>query len=93
MAASNAGSRFSGQAQKIALLWSPIASAVWSPPLVMLVVVLVLGQVTVMGATPTVARELAMIATNLAGTAPWQAFSVLAAGAVILIRHRLGARD
>ncbi len=30
MAASNAGGRFSGQAQKIALLWSPIASAVGS---------------------------------------------------------------
>lgn len=76
----------------IAALLSPPKlgwTVVWLPPLAAATVVALLGQVTLLGATPTVAREIAMIAAGLTTLAPAQVLSVVLAAALLLLRHKL----
>jgi len=68
--------------------WAPV----WLPPLAMLALIAVLGQVTLLGAMPTLAREVAMIAANLTTTAPAQLISVALAAAIVFARRKLLSR-
>lgn len=60
------------------------------PPLAMLSVVAVLGQVAIIGSRPTVVRELALVVAGLAATAPAQLASVAAVAGLIAWRRRRG---
>lgn len=60
--------------------------AVWLPPLVMALVIGVLGQVTLLGSSPTLARELSMFLAAMASAAPAQVVAVL--GTFIIVRWR-----
>lgn len=60
--------------------------AVWNPPLVMALVVGVLGQVTLLGTAPTLARELSMFLAAMASAAPAQVIAVL--GSFLIVRWR-----
>jgi hypothetical protein len=66
------------------LNWFPV----WLPPLAMLAVLAVAGQITLIGARPTVARELSMIMVNLAATAPAQIVAMVMVAVVIGLRRR-----
>lgn len=68
--------------------WLPVAF----PPLVMLAVIVVLGQITLIGSRPTLVRELAMIVSQLTATAPAQVAAVVLMGAVLYLRRRLSSR-
>lgn len=64
--------------------WFPAAF----PPLVMMGVILVLGQITLIGSRPTIAREFAMVVSQLTATAPAQVASVLLMAALLYLRRR-----
>ncbi len=66
------------------LNWFPV----WLPPLAMLTVIAVAGQITLIGARPTLAREVSMIMVNLAATAPAQIIAMAVVAAVIGLRRR-----
>lgn len=78
----------------VALLTSPRAGwfPVALPPLAMLTVVLVLGQLTLIGSRPTFVRELAMVVSNLTALAPAQVASVAAVAAILSARQRRSRR-
>ncbi|MCH9720017.1 MAG: hypothetical protein K0U60_09135 [Actinomycetia bacterium] len=76
----------------IAALLSPPKlgwAVVWLPPLAAATVVALLGQVTLLGAAPTLAREIAMIAAGLTTLAPAQVLSVALAAVLLLLRRKL----
>ncbi len=76
----------------IAALLSPPKlgwTVAWLPPLVAATVVALLGQITLLGSTPTLAREIAMIAAGLTTLAPAQVLSVALAIALLLVRRKL----
>jgi hypothetical protein len=60
--------------------------AIWMPPLVMALVVAVLGQITLLGASPTIAREVSMFFAAMASSAPAQVVAV--GGAFLILRWR-----
>jgi hypothetical protein len=68
--------------------WFPVAL----PPLAMLTVILVLGQLTLIGSRPTFVRELAMVVSNLTAMAPAQVVSVAAVAAILFVRYRRTSR-
>ena len=61
----------------------------WLPPLAAATVVAVLGQITLLGSTPTVAREIAMIAAGLTTLAPAQIVSVVIAIGLLALRRKM----
>jgi hypothetical protein len=76
----------------IAALLSPPKlgwTVAWLPPLAAATVVALLGQVTLLGSTPTLAREIAMIAAGLTTLAPAQVLSVTIAIVLLLVRRKL----
>lgn len=60
--------------------------AVWQPPLVMALVVVVLGQITLLGTSLSLARELSMFFAAMASAAPAQVVAVV--GAFLIVRWR-----
>ena len=62
------------------------------PPVAMLLVILVAGQLTILGSRPTVAREATMIMANLAATAPAQVIAMIGVAVVLFLRRRLRRR-
>lgn len=58
------------------------------PPLALFIVVLVLGQVTLLGTGFSATRELTMVLAALTAQAPAQLISVVAVGGILLIRRR-----
>lgn len=68
--------------------WFPV----WLPPVAMLLVILVAGQLTILGSRPTVAREATMIMANLAATAPAQVIAMIGVAMVLFLRRRLRRR-
>lgn len=60
--------------------------AVWLPPLVMALVIAVLGQITLLGSSPTIARELSMFFAAMASAAPAQVIAV--GGAFLIVKWR-----
>lgn len=64
--------------------WFPV----WLPPVAMLLVILVAGQLTLIGSRPTVAREATMVMANLAATAPAQVIAMIVVAAVLFVRRR-----
>lgn len=60
--------------------------AVWIPPLVMALVIAVLGQITLLGTSPTIAREISMFLAAMASAAPAQVVAV--GGAFLILRWR-----
>lgn len=65
---------------------------IWLPPVAMAAVIALAGQLTLIGARPTLAREATMIMANLAATAPAQV-AAMAVVAVVLIVRRRSARN
>jgi hypothetical protein len=63
-------------------------TAAWMPPLAITAVIAVLGQLTLLGAMPTFAREVALVAANLTSLAPAQLSSVAAAALILYLRRR-----
>jgi hypothetical protein len=63
-------------------------TAAWMPPLAITAVILVFGQATFIGAMPTIARELAMVASNLTALAPAQLISVVGAAIILWLKRR-----
>ncbi|MFN8126238.1 MAG: hypothetical protein U0R64_07005 [Candidatus Nanopelagicales bacterium] len=61
------------------------------PPLVMLAVILVAGQVTLIGSRPTLGREFAMVVSQLTATAPAQVGSVAIIAVLLFLRRRLSS--
>ncbi len=59
------------------------ATVIWSPPVAMAIVVLGLGQITLLGATPTVARELSMFLSAMSSSAPLQLGAIVAAFVIL----------
>jgi hypothetical protein len=66
-------------------------TAMWMPPLAVAAVIAVMGQVTLLGSMPTVARELAMMAAGLTAVAPAQLASVVAAAVILWVKRRAAA--
>ena len=60
--------------------------AVWQAPLVMALVIAVLGQITLLGTSPTMAREVSMFFAAMASAAPAQVAAV--GGAFLVVRWR-----
>ncbi|MCB0918676.1 MAG: hypothetical protein KDC39_08925 [Actinobacteria bacterium] len=72
--------------------WLARPSARWvavvCPPLVLALVVIVLGQVTLLGSGYSPTRELAMFATAMVSYAPAQLLAVGAAGLIFYLKQR-----
>ena len=60
--------------------------AIWLPPMVMALVIAVLGQITLLGTSPTIAREVSMFLAAMASAAPAQVVAVT--GAFLIVRWR-----
>ncbi|MAT60976.1 MAG: hypothetical protein CMH41_04965 [Micrococcales bacterium] len=60
---------------------------VWLPPLVAVATVGILGQITLLGSTFTLTRELAMVAAGLTALAPAQVLSVGGAALILFLRR------
>jgi hypothetical protein len=63
-------------------------TAAWMPPLAAAAVITVMGQVTLLGSAPTLAREVGMVAAGLTAVAPAQLLSVLLATLILWRRGR-----
>lgn len=81
------GSVFAGLKASPRLGWFPA----FLPPLAMLTVVAVLGQVTLVGSWPSLIREVAMVLAGLTATAPAQLGSVTAVTVILYWRRRASA--
>jgi hypothetical protein len=66
------------------------AVALWSPPLAMGVAIAALGQVTLLGTTPTATLETSMFLTAMASSAPFQLAAVV--GSFVVLRWRFSKR-
>lgn len=81
------GSVFAGLKASPKLGWLPA----FLPPLAMLAVVAILGQLTLIGSRPSLIREAAMVLAGLTATAPAQLASVAAVTGILYWRRRTSA--
>ncbi len=68
--------------------WFPV----WLPPVAMLAVILIGGQLTLLGSRPTLSREATMTMANLAATAPAQIAAMAVVAVVLFVRRRARRR-
>lgn len=62
--------------------------SVWAAPPAMALIAATLGQITLLGSAPTIAREVAMMLTALTATAPAQLLAVVTAATITYLRKR-----